>query len=41
MRALDEADGNKSLAADRLGVARSTLYRKIRALGLENERFGS
>ncbi|MDF3311293.1 helix-turn-helix domain-containing protein [Rhodococcus sp. T2V] len=41
VRALDEADGNKSLAADRLGVARSTLYRKIRALGLENERFGS
>lgn len=40
IRALDEADGNKSLAADRLGVARSTLYRKIRALGLENERFG-
>ncbi|QSE72312.1 helix-turn-helix domain-containing protein [Rhodococcus sp. PSBB049] len=39
MRALDEADGNKSLAADRLGVARSTLYRKMRALGLENERF--
>lgn len=41
VRALDEADGNKSLAADRLGVARSTLYRKIRALGLESERFGS
>lgn len=41
VRALDEADGNKSLAADRLGVARSTLYREIRALGLENERFGS
>lgn len=41
IRALDEADGNKSLAADRLGVARSTLYRKIRALGLENERFSS
>jgi len=41
VRALDESDGNKSLAAHRLGVARSTLYRKIRALGLENETFGS
>ncbi|MGV9862943.1 sigma-54-dependent Fis family transcriptional regulator [Rhodococcus koreensis] len=39
IRALDETDGNKSLAADRLGIARSTLYRKIRALGLENGRF--
>lgn len=38
-RALEETDGNKSLAADRLGIARSTLYRKIRALGLESGRF--
>lgn len=40
-RALEEADGNKSLAADRLGIARSTLYRKIRALGLESGRFSA
>ncbi|MBM7366944.1 sigma-54-dependent Fis family transcriptional regulator [Gordonia hydrophobica] len=39
MRALEESVGNKSLAADRLGIARSTLYRKIRALGLENHRY--
>lgn len=39
LRALDEAGGNKSVAADRLGIARSTLYRKLRALGLESGRF--
>lgn len=32
--ALAAADGNKKLAADRLGIARSTLYRKVRALGI-------
>lgn len=35
MRALNEADGNKQQAAHTLGIARSTLYRKVRALGLD------
>lgn len=35
MRAIRDADGNKKLAASALGVARSTLYRKIRSLGLD------
>ena len=34
-RALAEAAGNISVAARRLGVARSTLYRKLRRFGLE------
>ncbi len=33
-QALDAANGNVRAAADRLQVARSTLYRRIRALGL-------
>jgi sigma-54 dependent transcriptional regulator, acetoin dehydrogenase operon transcriptional activator AcoR len=33
--ALHLAEGNKKLAAQHLGVARSTLYRKMRALGLD------
>ncbi|HEY9264297.1 MAG TPA: helix-turn-helix domain-containing protein, partial [Mycobacterium sp.] len=33
--ALKAVDGNKKLAADRLGIARSTLYRKMRALGID------
>lgn len=35
MSALREAAGNKNQAALSLGIARSTLYRKIRALGLD------
>jgi transcriptional regulator with PAS, ATPase and Fis domain len=34
LRAVDEADGNLSRAARRLGVARSTLYRRLRRHGL-------
>jgi len=33
--ALSAAGGNKREAADALGIARSTLYRKVRALGLD------
>ncbi|MFZ2175405.1 MAG: helix-turn-helix domain-containing protein [Rhodococcus sp. (in: high G+C Gram-positive bacteria)] len=33
--ALQKARGNKRVAADSLGLARSTLYRKIRALGID------
>ena len=39
IQALDETAGNKAAAAERLGIARSTLYRKMRWLGLEPDRF--
>lgn len=35
MNALRDAGGNKRLAADLLGIARSTLYRKVRSLGID------
>ncbi|PYE12449.1 regulatory Fis family protein [Williamsia limnetica] len=35
INALRETRGNKRLAADKLGIARSTLYRKVRALGID------
>jgi transcriptional regulator of acetoin/glycerol metabolism len=35
IEALAETRGNKLAAAERLGVARSTLYRKIRTLGID------
>ena len=35
IQALDDAAGNKSRAASRLGVSRKTLYARMRRLGLE------
>ena len=40
LQALADADGNKLAAAARLGIARSTLYRKMRALGIDDNRLG-
>jgi DNA-binding NtrC family response regulator len=34
-RAIDHYDGHMSEVARRLGIGRSTLYRKVRDLGLE------
>ncbi|KIS27436.1 hypothetical protein TV39_10115 [Arthrobacter sp. SPG23] len=33
--ALEQSGGNRSVAADSLGMGRTTLYRKLRALGIE------
>lgn len=35
LNALDDSGGNKQVAAEMLGIARSTLYRKIRSLGID------
>jgi DNA-binding NtrC family response regulator len=35
LQAVQEADGNKHQAAAALGIARSTLYRKMRSLGVD------
>ncbi|MFO6453423.1 MULTISPECIES: helix-turn-helix domain-containing protein [unclassified Aeromicrobium] len=36
LRALEESQGNRSAAASRLGIGRTTLYRKLRQLGIES-----
>jgi transcriptional regulator of acetoin/glycerol metabolism len=35
LNALYDSGGNKQVAAEMLGIARSTLYRKIRSLGID------
>jgi transcriptional regulator of acetoin/glycerol metabolism len=37
-RALAETDGNVTAAAERLGISRATLHRKMKKMGLERHR---
>lgn len=37
--ALEQSGGNRSVAAESLGMGRTTLYRKLRALGIETPEF--
>jgi len=37
LRVLEESDGNRSLAAERLGIDRKTLYRKLLRYGVEGD----
>ncbi|MET4137487.1 helix-turn-helix domain-containing protein [Pseudarthrobacter sp. PvP090] len=37
--ALEQSGGNRSVAAEALGMGRTTLYRKLRALGIETPEF--
>lgn len=41
IQALRRSSGNKSDAAQELGIARSTLYRKLRGYGIDSDRFVS
>jgi two-component system response regulator HydG len=36
VRALKEVDGNRTTAAQRIGISRRTLHRKLKEYGLEN-----
>ena len=40
LKALADAKGNRSLAAKRLGIHRSTLYHKLRKLSLDPDQPG-
>ena len=37
LAALRQSDGNRSKAASLLGIGRTTLYRKIHTLGIDDE----
>jgi len=37
LQALEEANGNRSLAAKHLGISRATLYRRLQKLGLDEK----